>query len=170
MFEWPRRPSLSRDAVESIVVLTVLSINFGMVLTAKSHFLRPVELTDPLSGEQQLAEEGHLIDWNDLGGSVCEWAISALVDIRSFAEDEVTGEMDLSANLFVQHSFENGIFQVNQIKFGFRDGGTDFIFGRMRIVGLDSMLEANMLDVIGSRTLSKHLQDLKLCNWRFTLK
>ena len=150
-FKWPHQPSLSRDAIKSLVVLTVLSINFGMVLTAKSHLLQPVELTNPLSGEQQLSEEGHLIDWNDLGNSVGEWAILALVEICSFArevsEDKVTGEMDLGMSLFVWNLFKNGIFEVNLDNFGFGDGGTDSIFGQMRIVSLDSMLKANMLDL-----------------------
>ena len=110
-----------------------------------------------LSGEQQLSEEGHLIDWNDLGVSVGEWAISDLIEIHSFAgevsADKVTGEMDLGASLFVWHLFKNRIFKVNLDSF-YGDRGTDSIFGGMRIVSLDSMLEANMLDVIGSWTLS----------------
>ena len=99
--------------------------------------------------------------WNwlsNLGGSVGEWAVSALKEIHSFtgevSEDEVTSEMDLGMNLFVWHLFENGIFEVNLGSFGFGDGGTDFIFCRIRIVGLDSMVKANMLDAIGSWTLS----------------
>jgi hypothetical protein len=161
-FDWPSAPPLSRDAVESIAVLAVLATSFGMVLTAKSHLLQLVEPTNPLSGEQRLSEEGQLIDWKDLGGSVGEWAVSAFEEIRSLAgnvsEDEVTGEMDLGANMIVRELFEDGIFEVNLTSFDFGGGGIDAKVSRMRIFGLDSMLEAEILDAIGSRTLSNRMR------------
>jgi hypothetical protein len=56
-------------------MFSTLAIYFGMVLTAKSHLLRPVNATDPLSGQTVMnLTTGELIDWYDPGASLGEWA------------------------------------------------------------------------------------------------
>ena len=163
-FEWPGFPSLSRDAIDSMVLFSALAVNFGMVLTAKSHLLRPAELTDPLSGEQTMKPpmEGQLIDWRDLGGSLGEWATSALDEVRAYvgdlAEDGVSGEVDLQANILVRELLDDGVFSMELNDMSVGGGGINATISRLRILGLDSMLEADVLDVLGAQTLSNRLR------------
>jgi hypothetical protein len=117
-FVWPGFPSLSKEATESMIIFAALAVNFGMVLTAVSHTLRPTEPTSQLSGEEflQLPHEGQLIDWRDPGDSIGKWASSILDEARTYAgrlvEDEKTGEIVLRANVLARELLKNGALSV----------------------------------------------------------
>ena len=163
-FVWPGIPLFSTEAIESMVMFSALAVNFGMVLTAKSHNLRPDEPTNQLSAEEtmQLTQDGKLIDWRDMGGSLGEWAGGFLDEVRAYVggigEDEKTGEIALQANILVRKLLENGAFSMPLKDMGSGGTGLNANLTEVRVFGLDSMLQADVLDAIGARTLSNRLK------------
>ncbi|KAI2499959.1 paraquat-inducible protein A [Fragilaria crotonensis] len=163
-FKWPGLPSLSRESTESMIIFAALAVNFGMVLTAESHTLRPAEPTSQLSGEEslQFPQDGHLIDWRDPGDSIGKWASPILDEARTYAgslvEDEETGEIVLRANVLAKELLKNGALSVFLNDIGLSGMGMKGNITEFRVFGLDSMLDVDILDVIGARTLSNRLK------------
>lgn len=161
--EWPELPSLSRDSAESLVSFAGLALNFAIALTAKSHLLRPAEPTDPLSGETfLLTEQEKLVDWSDIGESVGDWADSAIRELRSSivapAVDDLTGEQDIRANVLIRDWLDDGILSIDLGNVKFENEDIGLVLKKMKIIGLDSVVEADVLNAIGARTLSNKLK------------
>jgi len=161
-FEWPKLPSLSKDSVESLVSFAGLALNFAIALTAKSHLLKPAEPTDPMSGEVLLlSEKEELVDWSDIGNSIGDWADSAIDEFRSSivspVMDNLTGEQDIRANVLIREWLEGGILSIDLEDSKFENEEIGLELKQIRIIGLDSIVEADLLNGISARTLSNKL-------------
>lgn len=163
--EWPKLPHLSKDGVETLVSFAGIALNFAIALIAKSHLLRPTDPTDPLSGEHSLHhDEENLIDWSDMGESVGDWASSGISELRSLimspVVDKLSGGLDLRANVLIREWLDGGILHIDleNLTFENEDIGIGLVMKQIKIIGLDSIVEGNVLNAIGARTISNTLK------------
>ena len=165
--DWPSLefPSMSKEALELILVSGATMLQAGIVVIAESHSELGINDADPLSGQKALEvpSNASLVDFSDLNsslGALGGLADSALSQVRNQFGATINdpagpkGE-DLYANVILR-DFVLDEERVLSLPFGdLRLDTADLSIGltSIRIRGLDTMSRLDIFEAIGKQTL-----------------
>lgn len=160
-------PSLSYESLESIAFVATTMMQMATVIVAEAHEDYDPEQTNPLSGQMNLdvTASDRLVDFTALDSSVGEWADQGIEKALEYLNDIVEDSTapngkDLRINSVLRSNIldENGGFKVefNNLSVGSED--TEMSLKNVRILGLDSIDELEVLDAVAPQTLMNKLR------------
>lgn len=161
-FKLPGFPTLSKDSLETLVIVGALLAECSLIVVSKSHLLLPSKPRDPLSSQFSLVvpEYARLLDWTDLGSSVGSWAESVLEETREYLRSNATSDGDLKANTLVREKLldEEGKMTVAIDGVSFESQGLMASLDGFHVMGLDSLSEIEVLLPMSPQTLQHRLR------------
>jgi len=159
-------PSLSPEALDSMVFIGALAVDMAKVLIALSH--QSIEIdTYPLSGQENLkVPNDTLVDISSLGKYFGDWIDSAIDGLKSYLGelqgdlDGMNGDADIGANLLMRQLVldENRtlVVKFEDLKFG--QNGTEFKVDEMRVIGADTFKSFKFFDDIAPQTIANSFE------------
>lgn len=158
----PTMPSLPHESLESIAFTATILLHMSMVIAAEAHAGYDLEETDPLDGQAELDQQPglRLIDFSSFETSIGEWANEAVGQLVDYIGEQVDdpngpGGKDLRINNLLRSTFldESGVFDIEFNDLGIGGDDMQLSLKHVRLTGLDTVSNLNILDVIGPQTL-----------------
>jgi len=161
-YQVPAFPSLPHESLETVAFASSLLLHMAAVVIAEAHSSYNLEDTNPLDGQNKLEEQPklRLIDFTSFETSVGGWANEAVGDLLEYISESVddanspTGK-DIRINSLLRSTFldENGVLDIEFNDIGFGSDDVQISLKRIRVLGLDTASNLNLLDAIGAQTL-----------------
>jgi len=173
--DWPPLafPPVSRDTLELILLSGAVFLQAGVVVVAESHS-SAAEQADPLSGQNSLRapSSARLLDLSDLGASLgalggfADTAISQVRDQFGRMVNDQTGPnaattgKDLYVNVLLRDILldDDRTFSVPLGDARLDTGDLSISLHSLRIRGLDTFTELDLLNAIGKQTIMNRVQ------------
>jgi hypothetical protein len=161
-YQVPTMPSLPHESLESVAFTATILLHMAMVVVAEAHAGYDLEETNPLDGQAELEQQPglRLIDFTSFETSVGEWAneaVGQLVDYIGEIVDDPHGPggKDLRINDLLRSTFldESGVLDIEFNDLGVGGDDMQISLKHLRLTGLDTFSNLNILDVIGPQTL-----------------
>jgi hypothetical protein len=168
-------PTLSRESVEMIVLSGVILGEVASVVVAESHIDMEMETRDPLSAQNNLSVPSNitLVDLSNMNttlGNLMDMAISELKSsISNIVEDpdgpNASGQ-DIEINVQLRSLLLNDdrvlVVDIDSLRFSF--SGVTVSFDQVRLIGLDTFKNIDILDIIAPQTILNqfHLEKLRV--------
>jgi hypothetical protein len=168
LFQRPGIRALNQRAIESLVMMSSLALNFGIILVVESHILSPSKATNPLSNEKLFSrsEKRRMVNWQDVEDSIGKPAEFCIDQARAYfnrvLENNESGKSYPQANVFIQNMMKDTHFTLPIGSSSVNLLGSAWNLTELRIFGLDSMLTADVLHAVGNLTLSHRLKFKKI--------
>jgi len=161
-YQVPAFPSLPHESLETLAFASSLLLHMATVVIAEAHSSYNLEETNPLDGQNKLEEQPNLrlMDFTSFETSVGGWANEAVGDLLEYISETVddanspTGK-DIRINSLLRSTFlnDNGILDIEFNDIGFGSDDVQISLKHVRVLGLDTVSNLNVLDAIGAQTL-----------------
>lgn len=154
--EWPGMPPLSDTAAHTLGHVAAMALQLWLLTMAHGHLNDPnpvdtIERVDP-----EILDSSHLIDWNNLCGTVGDWADSALQGLRDVTSktviDEMTGERVLAINSLMKDRDGEWTLPLHSDAL-FSIGGSQLFASNLRLKGLDTFRKVEPWNVVASQSI-----------------
>eukprot|EP00980_Cylindrotheca_fusiformis_P014864 scaffold4056_cov115-Cylindrotheca_fusiformis.AAC.8 len=161
-YQVPSMPSLPYDSLESVAFTATILLHMAMVVAAEAHAGYDLEDTSALDGQMELDQHAglRLIDFTTFETSVGEWANEAVGELVEYISEIVNdpngpGGKDLRVNNLLRSTFldENGVLKIEFNDLGVGGDDLQISLKQIRLTGLDTFSNLNILDAIGPQTL-----------------
>ena len=154
-------PTLSYDTLESLAFASSVMLQMAAVVAAEAHSNYDVEVTNPLDGQSDLDASGlSLVDFTSLDTSVGQWANDGVAKLIEYVAEEVDdpngpGGKDLRINSIIRSTFldENGFLDIEFNDLGIGNDDMQVSLKHIRVTGLDTISNIDILDPIGAQTI-----------------
>jgi len=160
-------PSLDYKSLETITFVSTVVTQLAAVVVAQAHESYELETSFPLSGQHDFSvkDNERLVDFTSLEESVGEWASSGVDNLIAFLNEVVTDpngmeqKSDLRVNNLIRSTAldENGELSMSFDALNLEKVGIGISLNKLKIVGLDTISELNILDTIGAQTIKNRI-------------
>lgn len=161
-YQVPSFPALPHESLETVAFASSLLLQMATVVIADAHSSYNLEVTNPLDGQNELGEQPNLklVDFTSFESSVGNWMNDAVGDVLEYIRETVddvnspTGK-DIRINSILRSNFldENGVLDIEFNDIGFGSDDVQISLRHVRVLGLDSVSNMNVMDAIGAQTL-----------------
>jgi hypothetical protein len=157
---WSGFPTLSSNAVDTMLYAAVLASEVGFVVFAENHRKELIEPTSLLSGQASLdvPEGTRLLDWMNLESSVGVLAERAMEEARTYLRS-TDSDGGLRINDFLGDLVgEAGVLDIDFDELSFEVDDFVVEVKTARVKGLDSFSRFEVLDPVAPQTFQNFLQ------------
>jgi hypothetical protein len=159
-------PALSEMSIDTVQFALATTLQVGFVVFTQLYSETAVEPQDPLVEQMAFTvpEGSDLIDFSNFKSiKLPSYLDGLLTNVRGLLNgtriDPVSGEPDLSLNIFMRDMFgEGGVFEVDMEGISFGPENLAFVFHSVRIEGLDSFTRFDVGVPIAPQTILNNIE------------
>lgn len=159
---------MSYSSLETLAFGATMALQMATAVLGESFADYPGATSDPLSAqaswEESDATSTSLVDLNSLNDKLADWIGMSTDDIAEYltARDEETGSLRI--NSLLQSSLLNadGALEIDVSDMSLGGGETEIALKHIRVTGLDTIDQVEVLDILGPQTMRNQIQFDKL--------
>lgn len=160
-------PPLSSLSIDTILFVGVMFAQVSVIVGADNHLQNPGETNDPVDFAEilEIPEEAKLINWTNLEESDIPFLVEILDLVTgqlSDVSETEDGRQELGVNTLARDFLdENGTFSF-PLDFSFNASGVELVVSTVRVQGLDTFSQMDILNPVKAFTLQNNVSLDKL--------
>ena len=157
-------PELSETSIDTVQFVIGTAVQVGFVVFTQMYADTGVNPADPLSEQEafEVPEGSNLVNFKDFKIGLPSYLDSALESVLDMVSgtgvDPVTGQEDLSINIFMRDFLGNGVIDLDLEGLAFGPDEMELQFHKLRVEGLDSFKRFDVGVAVANQTILNDIE------------